>query len=441
MSNSYVIFNISTADANPTAPSFGKVLILSNGNQFSTNEVRTYFAGQIGSDFTTNQFPYQAAAQIFAQRPSLESVKVALLPTPASAQTLQVGLAALPSGSDVSVVVTNPAGTVTSLTVEWDTNHNTTALALSDAIGALSGISGSSGGGNTVTLTAGSEGQLWHIDSDTFGVSVLDTSPDFDYDDQLENILAIDSDFFAIVIDCNSAKNIDKVARWALTNNRMAFFGPQATIPSNWTSSLFTAGQDHADLMANDRAVLLFTKSSRKTPKEAAWLSKLLPEVPGKATWAFKRLGGVGADSYTATEQAQILDHDGAHIRGGNVIKSEMGQIHTFGGQVASGLYIDEVLDIAWMQAQIETDVYAMLLNSKKIPYTSAGAAMIAGQIRAVLVRAEAEGVIDEGWSVNVLGPEAQSSQDRANRVYRYASFNATKTGAIHKIYINGSVV
>lgn len=437
----YVQVTIQAGTATPTQAGFGTLLILSNGTGsvgagLDTNTVYTYRTfSALASDFDSSDFPYLAGLAAFSQNPRPQSVKVGLLPTPSSFQQIQISLDNVASGSAITGSLVSPAGSGSVILADPGASTSDLAQNLSDAIGAFTGISASSAG-NVVTTTAGTEGEMWHFTDDLNGISILDITADLDYDDQLDNLITVDSDFYAVVIDNNSAKNIDKVARWAAANNKIAFFSPQLTRPADWDSSLFTATADYTALLANDNAVLLPTKDARTNAKEVAWAASQLVEDPGTITWAFKTLEGIGADSYTSTEETLIK---GSTI-GGNVYKTVAGISITDPGKTCGGEFIDVVRAIDWMQARMEENIFALLANNPKVPYTDKGANMVLAEVKAVLVQAERREVIDSGWTATVLPVAQQATADRANRVLREVEFQARLAGAIHTITVTGTV-
>lgn len=433
----YVHVNIAVGTASPTQQGFGNLMLLANGtgsNGFTTTEVRTYRNfSSVAEDFNSDQWVYQAAQAVFSQNPRPELVKVGLLPAPSTAQTFVVSLDHIASGSAVTGSLVSPAGSGSVILANPGGTTAATALNLANAIGTISGISASSAG-NVVTATAGTVGQLWHFTSDLNGLSIYDTTADWDYDDQLDDLLAVDPAFYAVAIDNNSAKNMDKVARWAGANTKLAFFSPQFTRPSDFTSDLFTTSADYDALLANDRAILLFTEDNRTNAKEVAWAASQLVEDPGTITWAFKTLEGVAPDSYTSTEETVILG------KGGNVYKTESGVDITWNGKGAGGEYIDVTRAIDWLQARIEERIFGLFVNARKVPYTNAGISAITAEIKGQLLTAERLGVIDSGWTVEALPVSQQATADRTNRIVRKVSFQARLAGAIHEVFIVGTV-
>jgi hypothetical protein len=251
----------------------------------------------------------------------------------------------------------------------------------------------------------------------------------------------IDNSFFAVVIDCNSAKNVDKVARWAAANDKMAIFSPQVTRVQDWNSDRFTSAGDLTALVANNNAAILYTKDVHLEAKEMSWASKMLAFPAGEATWAFKNLNSTGTDSYTATEENLINDHDeNSPVRAGNFYKTEAGINITFPGKLCGGEYIDNFLAIERMKTTVQNRIFSLFANNKKVPYTTTGANMVAAEIRGALIEAERNGLIDSDWNVTILPVADQDPADRANRILRYAEFSCRLAGAIHNVRVIGSV-
>jgi hypothetical protein len=436
----YVSITIQAGTAAPTAQGFGKILVLANGNQFTTNEVREYATfSQLAADFDSNTFVNKAAQKFFAQSPRPERLMVGLLPTPSTVQSIRIDTTATTSGSAITGSLTKADGSVASILASG-ANQGALAADLNTQLNLVSGVS-SSVDDNVVTLVAEDEGDIHHFAAALNGLSIQDTSPDFDYDDQLTNLANIDNSFFAVVIDCNSAKNVDKVARWAAANDKMAIFSPQVTRVQDWNSDRFTSAGDLTALVANNNAAILYTKDVHLEAKEMSWASKMLAFPAGEATWAFKNLNSTGTDSYTATEENLINDHDeNSPVRAGNFYKTEAGINITFPGKLCGGEYIDNFLAIERMKTTVQNRIFSLFANNKKVPYTTTGANMVAAEIRGALIEAERNGLIDSDWNVTILPVADQDPADRANRILRYAEFSCRLAGAIHNVRVIGSV-
>ena len=432
--------SIQAGTVNPARRGFGIPLILAFHAKWSGTEVRSYtsFSG-VAADFPeTYSMPYLAAAALFSQNPRPRMIKIGRLPTPASDHTLVLDFTDHPTGQNVKLSVTENDGTTTSLNVAWNTNLATTLAAVDTAIEALGGISVTTAS-PLLTVVTSTNGEQTHITptADTSTVCyVRETTADWDYDDALAAHVAVDGDFYGVVIDSGSPKNIDKVARWCLTNDRFLFTGPQFTKPAQFASGEFSAGADYTALLANDSAAGLFTKASRNSWPEAAWVGRMFPLDPGSATYAFKQLSGVGADDWTATERTLI---EGSTIKG-NHYATEAGIGITRPGKSFGGEWIDVVFGLAWLQARLEERLFSLLVNNPKIPYTDEGVALVVAEIEAQLQEAQDRGVLAPGWAVTAGAVADADDADKAARILRDVEFTATLAGAIHTINVVGTV-
>jgi hypothetical protein len=123
-------------------------------------------------------------------------------------------------------------------------------------------------------------------------------------------------------------------------------------------------------------------------------------------------------------------------------------------GTVASGLYIDEVLGVAWQKFRIQTDLYnALYTNPTKIPQTDAGMAQLATVIEGALSAGVNNGLIGPGtWTNGGFGQlktgdflasgfyvytppiSLQSPSDRAARKSVAYQVAAKLAGAVHEV-------
>ncbi len=427
---------IQAGTVNPARAGFGTPFFMGFHTAWVGSEVRRYTgSAAVLVDFDSHELPYLWAVAMFSQSPRPTAIKIGRLPTPTGVFHTQVlDFTDHVSGTAIAGSVVLPAGTVTPIAIAWNTNIATTLADLKTALDALTGIGTCSIASPLITVPATVAGEMVHFSISSAGGHVRDTTADWSIDDALDAALVIDPEFYGVMCDNNSPKNVDKVARWALTNDRIAFFGPQYTKPSQFATGEFSAGADYTALQANDAAVGLFTKADRRSFPEAAWVGRMFPLDPGSATYAYKRLSGVGADTYNATERGQIEAYDGNHY----VAEAEIGI--TRPGQTFGGEWIDVVIGLAWIEARLQEGLFADLVNNDKIPYTDQGFAILVARVRAVLKIAEARSIIASGWTVTILPVAEQDSADRAARIVRGLEFQATLAGAVHTVNLSGTV-
>ena len=90
------------------------------------------------------------------------------------------------------------------------------------------------------------------------------------------------------------------------------------------------------------------------------------------------------------------------------------------------------------VNARLQEGIYFRLINSLKIPMTNPGLVIVENEIRSVLSQAEANGLIDRGWSCTTPDVLDIPENMRAARTAGVFKFNARLAGSIRKIQITG---
>lgn len=431
--NNIVSIDLRAAATAPAGQNFNNVLLITNGSQFTTSEVRTYNNfNELSDDFASSTFAYRAGQAFFSQSPRPPQLKVGLLPAPINAFRYSVSLASVTALTSSLAVVT-PAGVTHSLTQPWVTSANVTALALSAQINSITGISSSVTTG-VITATATDEADQFYFDTSTPLLDITETTLDNDYGDALTALANIDNNFYGVIIDSVSAENIADTATAAAALNKKFFSAPQATVATTWTSALFTSTAQYNALRTNASVAYMLTKASRLYPLDAAWAANGLGSDPGTATWAFKRLAGQPYDAWTGTEITHI------DSVGGNYNVNIAAVNTTFPGKMSSGDYIDAEVSKDWLRDRLQIRLLALLNNNKKVPFTDRGIAMCLAEVKSVLNEAQNRDLIDRGWSVAPLTTANVDPIDRAARVLRGITFECVLAGAVHQIAIQGSI-
>ena len=165
----------------------------------------------------------------------------------------------------------------------------------------------------------------------------------------------------------------------------------------------------------------------------AAWFGKVFPYSPGAINWAYKTLAGVTADALTGT---QITTLKGKNV---NFYTSIAGVSVTQFGTIGSGDYADITQGLDWLKAQIQNNVFTLLINALKVPYTDVGIQQVVSQLRAALQAGVNQGIIINPAVTFPAASEA-SSADKAARNLSNVNFTATLVGAINTVVINGTV-
>jgi hypothetical protein len=169
---------------------------------------------------------------------------------------------------------------------------------------------------------------------------------------------------------------------------------------------------------------------------ECAWIGFQLQEQPGSNTWAYKALTGVTVSKLSDTESTNIK------AKAGNTYESVGGQSVTVGGKMFGGEFIDIMVFVDWLEARMTERLWFRMANSKKIPYTAAGATIIESEIRAQLNDGIRVGGLADSPSPVVRVPDVLSVAPnlRAQRIFEGIEFEARLAGAIHFVKIRGTV-
>lgn len=175
---------------------------------------------------------------------------------------------------------------------------------------------------------------------------------------------------------------------------------------------------------------------------DAAIIGNAASLTVGSLTWKFRaNLAGITPDNLTPSQVQAI------HDAGGNAYVLKAGVPQTTEGKTAGGEYIDALHGDDWVKANIETEVQDLLQTAGKLPYTSAGIALIAARVEAVLSAAYQNGIIDTDPETNQpafsVSTVPITDIDRAtidSRSYSGTSFKYTRQSAIHQTTIKGTI-
>ena len=444
----YVTINITRETARVTRAGFGTAMLF-GPHYYFPDRVRSYSdpADMLDDGFLTTDDLYIAALKLMSQELSSSTFKVgrkladvnskaslAFTGTPsAGTWTLAVGIA------DATPIVTG------NITYAADDD---TAL-IKAAIEALAGITevtvtGLYSTGYTVEFTgvdAAADFRVTAIDvSSLTGVTAATVTMDQygsaveTWDTGLNAIIASDDDWYALVATTRTKADILLLA--AIIETKTKIYGA-CTAEADVKNGVAANTLLSLVALTYDRTFYLYSADAANFP-EAAWLGGQLPKDPGSITWKFKTLTGNLPDILTATEFGNIVDSYGntyQTVGGVNMISSE--------ATVVSGEYIDIMRGTDWLQVNMQADLFSLLVNSDKIPFTNAGGGAFEGVIKYWIDRAEssAVGLLVLGESViDVPNVANIPVADRAARLFSGITFSGNYAGAVHKITINGKL-
>lgn len=272
---------------------------------------------------------------------------------------------------------------------------------------------------------------------DKVAIAGITFEEDFtDVTDGLSTILASNAGFMYLVSDVTDPLQMNQLATWA-TANKIFYVGVVTT--SNYTT-IENPKSDYVVYIVHDKK----TVSGGAIPQyaDAALVGACSTFKPGEATWMFKRLNGISPVVFEDQATAVEIINDKKYM----TYVTKHGVDMTTGGFVTSGEYIDVMLGIVWIQAEMELRIQNMLVNTKKVPYDNSGIALIAAQVDATLREATANGIIrknDGGvGEYEIMVPDISQIKpnDIAQRRLVDINWSAYLAGAIHHVQINGVV-
>lgn len=429
---------ITIQDRTATTPNFGRVLIAAHEPGVGQDRVYQYNLGTAATDMLADGFT--------AGNPAYRMVQSMSSQTPSSADVLVYSRATALSHSVTFTPQTSAAGTVFEIVLDdavisytalvGDTTTDV-ATALHTQADALATVASTDNGASFTVVPDGVSVKVAIGNAATRGydpalIGVATTAADVSLATELDTLADIvPADFYGIATDADDDINMAALATWAEANKKLALMATsdrQNTLPDlGIGAQLRDAGFNYA--------VTLFTESPGAYPM-LALASRQLSKTPGSSTWALQPgLSGVPFSTLTAGQLA--------NLRANRLITytQTRGVAHTLDGFAASGRFVDLTRGIDWLDAEIETEVFTLLVNAEKIPYTVAGISAVRGAITAALLRGARRGVVTlESINVQMPSLDEISSADRSLRQLCDIRFTAIAQGAIHKVKVNGVV-
>lgn len=255
-------------------------------------------------------------------------------------------------------------------------------------------------------------------------------------------ISAEDNDFYGIILaDRSNVDTVMDMAAW--TETHMNLFLVSTAEEGAMDASVTTDLLSKLESKNYYRSSGWYHALSDEYP-EAAVMARCFAIEPGGETWANKKLAGVTADHLTETQYNAITK------KNGNTFEKFRNVSITQNGKVAAGEWIDVIRFRDWLQEEIRTNEFYLLINSDKVPYTDSGIAAIESVLRKALEDGQARGGIAEteydedgnknlGFTIDVPLSSSITANQKASRVLKDVKFTARLAGAIHAVKITGS--
>jgi len=442
----FVVMNITKETAKVTQAGFGTTLLL-GPYTCMPDTVKTYTdpSEMLTDGFLTTDALYIASLKLMGQELSPEQFKVArkgvatneqqtittdadatlgtwtitwnglttgAIAYDAATSVIETAIEALAGITSVTVTGTMDAGS-SGITIEWDGADASTPFVEISSVD-ISGLTGPA----SVTIATVQNGQAVQT-----------------WAEALTATLAEDSDWYFLVPMLNgSGDSADIAALAALIEVEDKLMG----VSTDEAAIITSASDDTAsDLQAAayDRTFLLYSEDEDNYPI-TGWIGGQSPKDPGSITWKFKPITGIIADTLTTSEKGYAIAKNCntyETVAGINMITSE--------GVVASGEYIDIMRGTDWLEQKMAEDIFTLLANSDKVPFTTPGIAQVGAIVAYWLNRGVEAGLLAEG-TITITLPKLANipAGEKSIRYLNGITFSATYAGAIHKVGITGKI-
>lgn len=269
------------------------------------------------------------------------------------------------------------------------------------------------------------------------GLLIEPLDPSDAIENDLDAVEAANNDWYGLALTSRAVQDVISTADW--TETRQKLFG---TCSAQSTIIDLDANEDQVSIAYQlfsagyTKTFLMYHQDADDDYPECAWFGKCLPLEPGSETWKFKQLATISYSNLSTTQSinAQSKSANTYQYVGGFGITAE--------GTVSNGEFIDIIRGVAWLTARIQEFVFFVLVNNNKVPYTDTGIAMIEAEVRRALDLGVTNNFLaaDPEYTVEVPRAAAAPPNDKANRILRNVSFQATLAGAIHFVEIRGVV-
>lgn len=249
----------------------------------------------------------------------------------------------------------------------------------------------------------------------------------------INEITTVNNAWYALMIESHAEADVLAVAGQIEGMKKVfATSSSSADIKTTVTTDTFSK----LEALGYQRTFGIWSATANTEFPECAWVGYQLQEQPGSNTWAYKALSGVTVSTLSDTESTNV------HNKSASTYENVGGLNSTIGAKMFGGEWIDVMIFVDWLEQRMKERLWSRLANSKKIPYTSAGAAIIEAEIRAQLNDGIRVGGLAASPAPTVDVPDvlSVSVNARAQRIFEGITFEARLAGAIHFVKISGTV-
>jgi hypothetical protein len=436
---------VSVEEAGIKGLAFGIPLVLGpTGFGVSSDRVRSYDDMEgVAEDFETTDPEYKAAAALFGQELKPDHILIGERSASAVAQVTTVAISTVTNSFEYGVLLNN---TLFTYEADSDATQEEIRAGLIAAInGGSEPVTAANGvGDNVFTLTADVAGTPFTLQLLTDKLDQELTTANRaveDPDDALNAILEsgdLGKQWVVLMMTSHVKADILNAAAWVQTRNHLyVACGDDSDVPAA------TAGNVALELktLAYTHTLYLHSGDEANYP-EAALLGRVLPLEVGSWTPDMQTLTGITPDEWTSTQVSNLeAQYASFYVNIGN-----RGTLR--GGWASNGNWWDAYLGALWIESECNAGIFNMMarLSPEKLPFTDGGIQLVVNEIRGVLLRAEAQGILaaeGETPAFSITAPPASSysSAQKATRVMDGIEFTGNLAGAIRKVTVRGKLV
>lgn len=425
-----VSINISRSTKTVTRAGFGIPLILGQHSRFlNSDKIRYYssLAAVLSDGFLTSDAEYKAAAAAFGQE--IKPAKVAIGKRIAAVAQVVTWTPTVQNNTAYTVTIN---GVLHSYTSDADATANEIVAGLIALInGGSQAPKVTASGTTTLIVTADAAGEPFTYTQSANLAAVL-TTPNWGVQEDIQAVIESSStgnDWYCLILTSRTDLDI-LLAAGKIETLKKLFLACSGDTNIIGASTSDIASQLKAKTYA--RTSILYSADQANYP-EAAWAGRVLPLDPGSETWKFKTLAGITFDNLTDNQLAN------ADSKYANYYVQIGGISMTSPGKVSANEWIDVIRFIDWLESTMAADVFTLLVNADKVPYTDAGIGQIESLVRGALQKGVRVGGLSD-YSVEVPKYADIATNDKQARHLPDVKFDGTLAGAIHDVSITGQV-
>ena len=256
----------------------------------------------------------------------------------------------------------------------------------------------------------------------------------------IETLRQTDDDWYMLLTDQDGDDYVKALCAWAEgTEPTEAELGA-----GEEDHRKFYFGQtDNLSFFFNYRGCSVIYTDTENLDEEAdaAYLGNVGPFYPQSVTWKFKVPQGITMPAITSAQREALEE---ANV---NFLTEEYKKQYVKNGVCCDGEFIDNQLGADYIASYMREELYSVLLENAKVPYTDAGFALVAGAVFATLNRATDLGIIardpeSDAGVFSVVVPKRADATDEEARARQMPdiTWEALLEGAVHRVKVVGTL-